>query len=148
MANLLYHYTDVDQARLLMKDGLDPSTADMHWHTATGILTDGSYFKAELGQSIAVRQNLFSFRNGYELPCWSFAALFALLPVIDGDEPQLKHLNAVGRHEAGDYRISYNNQTDHPWCAYGVTLIDCAVDMMEQMIKAGWIFESTKNQEG
>ena len=43
--------------------------------------------------------------------------------------------------------LLYNNQTDHPFKAYGATLIDAAVDIMEQMIKAGWIFESTREKE-
>ena len=142
--NLLYNYTDVEQSKRLMAAGLDPKTADMHWTTETGRSTGGQYYKPMLGWSPAVYQNLFSFRNGYELPCWSFPALFALLPVIDRDEPQLKHLNTIGRHEAGEYRICYNNQTDHPFVAYGVTMIDAVVDIVEQMCKAGWIFESTK----
>ena len=146
MANLLYNYTDVGQSKRLLEIGLDPQTADMYWETGN-IRYDGQCWEAKTGQSPAIRMNTFSYRNGYVLPCWSFAALFALLPVIDRDEPQLKHLNTIGRHETGDYRICYNNQTDHPFMAYGATLIDAAVDIMEQMIKAGWIFESTRETE-
>ena len=147
MTNLLYNYTDVEQSKRLMEAGLDPNTADMYWATETGRNTGGKYWAPKLGLSPSIQSNLFSFRNGYELPCWSFAALFALLPVIDYDEPQLKHLNAVGRCEAGEYRICYNDQTAHPFIAYGVTMIDAAVDIVEQMVKAGWIFESTKHKE-
>lgn len=147
MANLLYNYTDVEQSKRLMELGLDPQTADMYWATSTSEITGGQYWIAKTGQNPAIRMNLYSFRNGYELPCWSFAALFALLPIIDRDEPQLKHLNTVGRHTSGDYRICYNNQTDHPFIAHAETMIDAAVDIMEQMIKAGWIFESTRVKE-
>ena len=147
MANLLYNYTDVEQSKRLLELGLDPQTADMHWDTEYSRNTGGQYWKAKTGQSPAILRNLYSFRNGYVLPCWSFVALFALLPVIDRDEPQLKHLNYLGRHEAGNYRICYNNQTDHPFIAHADTMIDAVVDIIEQMIKAGWIFESTKVKE-
>lgn len=136
MANLLYNYTDVEQSKRLLKLGLDPQTADMYWDTEYSRSTGGQYWRAKLGQSPAILMNLYSFRNGY------------VLPVIDRDEPQLKHLNYLGRHEAGNYRICYNNQTDHPFIAHADTMIDAVVDIMEQMIKAGWIFESTKEKEG
>lgn len=140
-------YTTLEQAKQLMEVGLDPKTADMYLAKKYDRHTGDNYWEANLGPSPAIRYNLFSFRNGYILPCWSFAALFRLLPVIDRDEPQLKLLNAVGRNEAGLYRICYNNQTDHPFLSYAERMTDAAVGIVYQMVKAGWIFESGTQKE-
>ena len=128
--------TDQEQSDRLIELGLDTNTADMY-----RLEHNGEWFVSPLAEGG------FNVGSNSDKLCWSFTALFALLPVIDRDEPQLKHLNTIGRNEAGDYRICYNNQTDHPFQAYGKTMVDAAVGIIEQMIKAGWIFESTKQKE-
>lgn len=126
----------MEQSERLIKLGLDTNTADMYrWEHK------GEWYVSPLAEGG------YNVGSNNDKLCWSFTALFSLLPVIDRDEPQLKHLNTVGRHEAGNYRICYNNQTDHPFKAYGETMIDAAVGIIVKMIKAGWIFESTKHKE-
>lgn len=138
MENILYSFTAPAQAERLLDLGLDPATADMHWNMGTDRMTGGNEYVPCYGKSPAVLNNLFSFRQRLTLPCWSFPALFSLLPVIDHDEPQLK------RTTSDVFRICYNDQKSHPFVAYGDTMTDTMVDFMEQMIKAGWIFESKK----
>lgn len=128
--------TDMEQSERLIKLGLDTNTADMYrWEHK------GEWYVSPLAEGG------YNVGSNNDKLCWSFTALFALLPVIDRDEPMLKHLNTVGRHEAGNYRICYNNQTAHPFMAYGETMVDAAVGIIVKMIKAGWIFESTKHKE-
>jgi hypothetical protein len=37
-------------------------------------------WEVNVGLDIAIKENLFSYRNGYMLPCWSLAALLSVLP--------------------------------------------------------------------
>lgn len=138
MENILYSFTTPSQAERLLALGLDPATADMHWKMETDRMTGANEYVPRYGRSPAVLNNLFSFRQRLTLPCWSFSALFSLLPVIGHDEPQLK------RTTSGGFRICYNDQESHPFVAYGDTMTDTMVDFVEQMIRAGWIFEPNK----
>lgn len=67
-------YTTLEQARELMR--IVPVTSgDMSY-----VKTMMSGWQPQLGLDVAVRHNLYSFRAGYVMPCWSLAALYALLP--------------------------------------------------------------------
>ena len=67
-------WTTIDEAKRLVAAQVDLNSADM------------SYAKGPLGwalsasPSLAVKNNLFSFRQGYEQPCWSLGALLQLIP--------------------------------------------------------------------
>lgn len=80
MANLVYNYTDVEQAKQLAKLGLDPNTSDMYYETVTSPQTGRSYYHTKLGSSPAIQRELYSYRKGYIIPCWSVGALLKVLP--------------------------------------------------------------------
>ena len=67
-------WTTIDEAKRLVAAQVDLNSADM------------SYVEGPLGwalstsPSLAVKKKLFSFRQGYEWPCWSMGALLQLLP--------------------------------------------------------------------
>ena len=67
-------WTTIDEAKRLVAAQVDLNSADM------------SYVEGPLGwalsasPSLAVKNNLFSFRYGYEQPCWSLGALLQLIP--------------------------------------------------------------------
>lgn len=67
-------WTTVDEAKRLMAANIDPKSADMSY------IKDRDYWRMLPDPSTAVKDHLFSFRKGYELPCWSLGALLDLLP--------------------------------------------------------------------
>ena len=68
------HYTTIDQAQELIAKGLKPSTADM-WYESP----DKTFYTPHMGENVSIRDNLFSFREGYVVPCWSFGRLIELM---------------------------------------------------------------------
>lgn len=73
------NYTNIEQSRKLLELGLRPESADMYYKQKIGERTDLPYYEVVVGHSFAAEQNLFSFRNGLEIPCWSVGALLELL---------------------------------------------------------------------
>lgn len=67
-------YTDLSQSKIL-NEILPIESVDMYYEC-----TENSEYKVNVGKNIAITYNLFSYRNGYIIPCWSFAALFNVLP--------------------------------------------------------------------
>lgn len=67
-------WTTIDEAKRLVAAQVDLNSADMSYV--------GGPFTWTLSAvpSIAVKNNLFSFRQGYEWPCWSLGALLQLIP--------------------------------------------------------------------
>jgi hypothetical protein len=67
-------WTTIDEAKRLVAAQVDLNSADMNYV--------GGPFTWTLSAvpSIAVKNNLFSFRQGYEWPCWSLGALLQLIP--------------------------------------------------------------------
>lgn len=74
------NYTTIEQSKKLVELGLDPKTADMYYKQEIGRKDDMPYYTVEVGHSFSIEQNLFSFRNGLEIPCWSLGALTNLMP--------------------------------------------------------------------
>ena len=77
-------YTDLEQSKKLAKI-LPLESADM---TYVAIVISGESkmiingWKLKVGLDSAIKENLFSYRNGYVIPCWSLAALLNVLPKI------------------------------------------------------------------
>lgn len=40
---------------------------------------DKNYYTPHIGQNVSIRDNLFSFREGYIIPCWSLGALIEIM---------------------------------------------------------------------
>lgn len=72
-------WTSIEQCRSLMEAGLDPKTSDMFYAQVAEGLGDPFEWKVFCGKHPAVESNLFSFRNGNVIPCWSMGALIELM---------------------------------------------------------------------
>lgn len=86
-------YTTPEQGKMLAKI-LPLESADMYLDSTD----DGRIYLPKFGKSIAIERNLFSYRNGLVVPCWSLNALFNALPksprceynlVISEDKPYI-----------------------------------------------------------
>ena len=75
-------YTDISQSKTLSKI-LPIESADMTYCAITEGMREKMTIKnweVNVGLDIAIKENLFSYRNGYIFPCWSLAALLNILP--------------------------------------------------------------------
>ena len=74
-------YTDIEQSKKLAEI-LPLESADMTYCAITEGMREKMTIKnweVNVGLDIAIRENLFSYRNGYVFPCWSLAALLSIL---------------------------------------------------------------------
>ena len=71
-------YTDLEQSKKLA-EVLPLESADMTWKQVDPITGDLAW-EPLLGLNVAIKDNLFSYRNGYTIPCWSLAALLEQIP--------------------------------------------------------------------
>jgi hypothetical protein len=74
-------YTDLEQSKKL-SEILPIESADMTYCAITEGMREKMIIKdwqVNIGLDIAIKENLFSYRNGYMLPCWSLAALLDVL---------------------------------------------------------------------
>ena len=141
MANLLYNYTDVAQAEQLVKLGLDPTTADMYYKQVRSEQTGMPYYMVRTGQSPAIQQNLYSFRNGYIIPCWSVAALFAVLPAqIEFLKNEDDYLPNLSRYFADPkkYVCSYGHGAHEHWYIED-SQIDAVFNMVVWVLENGYL---------
>jgi hypothetical protein len=74
------YYTDIEQSKKLVDLGLDPNTADMTWGEELDNITKKLEWKVTVNLNVAIKDNLFSYRKGYVIPCWSVGALMEILP--------------------------------------------------------------------
>ena len=96
------NYTSIEQSKKLLELGLNPHSADMYWSTED---TYGRTYAAHIGEHIAIRENLFSFRHGLVFPCWSVGVLLELMPtIIEKDGKVLRLRMDKGNN---DYAIWY-----------------------------------------
>jgi len=76
-------YTDLEQSKKLAKI-LPIESADMTYCAITEGMREKMTIKnweVNVGLDIAIKKTLFSYINGYMIPCWSLAALLDALPV-------------------------------------------------------------------
>ena len=71
-------YTDLEQSKKLTEI-LSLESADMTWEQVD-LITGDFAWEPLLGLDVTIKDNLFSYRNGYTIPCWSLAALLDVLP--------------------------------------------------------------------
>ena len=75
-------FSDLQQSKELAKI-LPLESADMTYCAITEGMREKMIIKkweVNVGLDIAIKENLFSYRNGYIVPCWSLASLLELLP--------------------------------------------------------------------
>lgn len=68
----MIHFTTLEQSKKLLDLGINPITCDATYYPYEAQLL-------RITQDKAITNNLFSFRNGYVVPCWSDGALMELL---------------------------------------------------------------------
>lgn len=106
-------YTDVEQSKKL--DKIVPKNSYDMYLTR---IDNGRTYIARVGKCLAIDKNLFSYRYDLIIPCWSLAALIALLQkhIINTPNPEYEGyscLNIETREESF---------SDNP--------IDCCVEMI------------------
>ena len=72
-------WTTLEQSRRLESCGLDVKSADMHWEQVSDGLCEPWEWKVFCNKDVAIEQYLFSYRNGYTVPCWSTGKLFSII---------------------------------------------------------------------
>lgn len=110
-------YTDINQAKKL-KEVLPTESANMTYCAITEGIREKMIIKdwqVNIGLDIAIKKNLFSYRNGYMIPCWSLTALLRLMPfhIIENNNRfgfyQVKGFNKQGE----TYRFGYKTNNDY-----------------------------------
>ena len=137
-------YTTVEQAKKLVELGVDPKTCDMSYTMVTHTLGGNFVFEPKLGQDAAITFDLFSYRNGYTIPCWSLNALFAIMPTVKGMFPHIcrdgdtrKYCCCCCKHDSKYY--------DTP--------IEACIDMIEWLLENNykllkpWDYTSAQNAD-
>lgn len=115
-------FTDLEQSKKLVKI-LPLESADMTYSALTEGMRDKMTiidWEVTVGLDIAIKENLFSYREGYILPCWSLAALFNVLPKIVNNETLFVETSATLWHVG--YRNVYIARADN--------LIDACYEMI------------------
>ena len=74
------HYTSIEQSEKLLELGLSPETADMFYNEEP----DETYRKdiVDTKYPMIIREGQKHYLEEYGIPCWSFGALFDLMPKI------------------------------------------------------------------
>lgn len=117
-------WTTIDEAKRLMAANVDLNSADMSF------VEGPSGWTLSATPSLAVQKNLFSFRQGYELPCWSLGALLQLLPkqiLIHGNN----YFMVVVGNDEFQWSICYANaeHSDYPFYSFkGETLVEVCIE--------------------
>lgn len=108
-----HKHTNLEQSKELQALGLDPLSADLHLLKGN---TDG--YVVQFGIN-PIRVNLFGFRNGYIVPCWSMGRLVEMIYDIDRENFEI-HVDGIEKQmviswlDADDmitceYKINYKN---------------------------------------
>lgn len=79
------NWTTVKESKHLIELGVDVKTHDMYHEKIAHGLVEPFEWETFVGQNAAIMDDLFSYRNGYTLPCWSLGALIDLMKPIDGN---------------------------------------------------------------
>lgn len=103
-------YTDIDQSRKLAEI-LPLNGADMTWSKETTITDETEWF-ITLGLDSDITNDLFSYRHGYLIPCWSLAALISVLPPIHKLKPILDLEENSIQYSGIDIYVKADNLVD------------------------------------
>lgn len=143
-------WTTIDEAKRLVAAQVDLNSADMSY-------VEGPLRRAlSASPSLAVKNNLFSFREGYEQPCWSLGALLNLLPKQIGMYGE-KYYLIVSEGAKLPWSICYADvyNEDHPFLAFQKeTIVEACVEMIaalkvaEKQEKAIVLWPNVKEEGG
>ena len=118
-------YTDLEQSKKLAKI-LPLESADMYYCALIKGMRDKmtiTGWEVNVGLDIAIKENLFSHREGYMFPCWSLAALLKVMR------------EAIGYTLYGLSNIRIICELgDRPW-SYTTKVYDNEVDACVEMIE-------------
>ena len=104
-------FSDLQQSKKLAEI-LPLESADMTYCAITKGMRKKMTIKnweVKVGLDIAVKKNLFSYRNGYMIPCWSLSALLSFLP-------NNKHITTT--LSRGGWKIEPIEYIDKWFCEY------------------------------
>lgn len=114
-------YTDIEQSiridKILPRDSYDMYLSRV---------VDGRTYIPHFGKTVIIDRNMFSYRNGLVVPCWSLAALFDALPKTIG-----QYFKTMGYFD-NFYHCDYLDE-DGESVGFGTsadTLIDACVNMI------------------
>ena len=86
MKKLKNNFTTVKQSKRLLELGVPAWTSDCFYEYSSDNISDVWRYKLFVGENVAIKDNLFSFRNGYTIPCWSVGRLIEILGICAGME--------------------------------------------------------------
>ena len=114
-------FTSIEQSRKLAEI-LPIESADMTYCAVTGGTREKMIIKnweVNVGLDIAIKENLFSYRNGYMVPCWSLTAMLNALPsnlqlalAINDYQGDIKERYAIGSVNSDIYDCYADNPVD------------------------------------
>ena len=114
-------FTDLEQSKRLAEI-LPLESADMTYCAVTEGMREKMIIKnweVNVGLDIAIKKNLFSYRNGYMVPCWSLAAMLDALPsnlqlalAINDYQGGIKERYAIGSVNSDIYDCYADNPVD------------------------------------
>lgn len=82
MKTLHNNFTTPEQSKRLLELGVPADSADCHYKKPDN-LTEKWEYQCYIGECIAIKQNLFSYRNGYIIPCWTFGRLMEIFDICN-----------------------------------------------------------------
>lgn len=86
-------HTNIEQSKKLA-EVLPLESADMTWEQVD-LITGDLAWEPLLGLDVAIKDNLFSYRNGYTIPCWSLAALLDVLKEFNPKTMFMKNISDI-----------------------------------------------------
>lgn len=78
MKQLQNNFTTPEQSKRLLELGLPANSADMYYQKTK----QEDDYELFVGESIAIKENLFSYRYGYSIPCWSVGRLMEIYEIV------------------------------------------------------------------
>ena len=115
------NYTNIEQSEKLLKLGLNPDTADMHFFNKDE--------KPMLGYNATTAEKYKKYNFLY-MPCWSVGALIDLLPI---GTHTCSHITDAG--------ITYECYTEKERFEC-LTILDAVFSMIEWLLKIHWLDNS------
>lgn len=78
MKTLQNNFTTPEQSKRLLELGVPADSADCYYEKNASLSGEWEYEPC-IGECVAIKQNLFSYRNGYIIPCWSVGRLVEII---------------------------------------------------------------------
>ena len=78
MKQLQDNFTTIEQSKRLLELGVPADSANCYWQFRSDTLAEDWGYRCYIGTSPAIKDNLYSFRNGYTIPCWSVGRLIEI----------------------------------------------------------------------